>query len=223
MVMKSIYSAIHLAHGQSHAAPSSTEWSADSPRVYLPDGFEKNYSYPVLVWLNDDSPAVFQQRMREISDRNYVGIQIPWSSSMNDLPEKQMPRIEAAVNAVSEYANLHSERVYLMGERSCGAAALQAVLASPLKFAGFLAVDPQVQHLSCSFNNFRTMKHLKGLLAVPGEKASPTVLGYAELLHAGGLQVRVQKYADNEPRSLPRLLDHFLMQQILGEQVKFNR
>ena len=50
------------------------------------------------------------------------------------------------------------------------------------------------------------MKHLKGLLAVAGDKASPTVLGYAELLHAGGLQVRVQKYDDNEPRSLPRLL-----------------
>jgi len=221
--MKSIYSTIHFAHGQSPAAPSSTEWSADSPRVYLPDGFEKNYSYPVLVWLSDESPAAFQQRMREISDRNYVGIQIPWSASMNDMPEKQLPRIEAAVNAVSQFANLHSERVYLAGERRSGAAALQAVLAAPLKFAGFLAIDPQVQHLSCSLNNFRTMKHLKGLLAVPGEKASPTVLGYAELLHAGGLQVRVQKYADNEPRALPRLLDHFLMQQILGEQVKFNR
>jgi phospholipase/carboxylesterase len=66
-----------VPEADSSAAPAAPERPLD-PDVYVPEGYEPNYAYPLVVWLTPAplSGVEFHQFMSQISDRNYLGIQL---------------------------------------------------------------------------------------------------------------------------------------------------
>ncbi len=196
--------------------PSGNHWSADSGNVYLPEGFEKNYSYPVLLWLEDAASAIpFHHRMLEISERNYVGIRISHPELSRLSHEQKMQGIRLALRTVSGYANLHSERIYLLGTEQAGRTALELIFAEPLNFAGFVVVDPEFPEDNFSLRNFRQLKHLRGLVLTRTPKVSGHARRCLETLHAAGLEIRQQAHAGKSQVS-SSLMNRFVMQGILG-------
>lgn len=215
--MKS-FSATHASRQTKQAAPE-LDWSADSPHVYLPETFEKNYAYPVLIMLESSrSTAVeFHESLREISEQNYVGIRIVCNPSSgggeleNDLILQQIHR---AICDVSGYANLHTERLYLVGSGAHATLAMRLVLAEPLKFAGFLVTDPELKNLVLSVQNFRHLKHLRGLILTSEARPAANVRREVEMLHSAGFEIRQQSFADAVKAS--SLMNNFVMQGILS-------
>lgn len=217
--MKSVRSSYLAQSGLVRGESSPADWSADSTDVFLPEGFEKNYAYPVLIWLDSEEGCrgEFQLRMEAISERNYVGIRFPVSEGASGgLLLEEIPR---AVRMVSRYANLHSERIYLCGERHFASLALQHVLAEPGKYGGFVAVAPAALPATVSLGNYRRLKHLRGLfLERPG--GTPSVSPLASLLHASGVEIRQQGCPVEDHASSGGIINRFLMQGILREQMR---
>ncbi len=217
--MKSVRTSYLGQSGLVRGESSTADWSADSTDVFLPVGFEKNYAYPVLIWLDSEEGCrgEFQLRMEAISERNYVGIRFPVPEGASG--ELRLEEIPRAVHMVSRYANLHSERIYLCGERHYASLALQHVLAEPGKFGGFVAVAPVSLSVNISLGNFRQLKHLRGLFLERRGGVS-SVSSLASLLHASGIEIRQQEYPDEEQATSGGIINRFLMQGILREQMR---
>lgn len=195
------------------------DWSEDSANVCLPEFFEKNYAYPALIMLESSlsKTAQFHDSVRAISERNHVGIRVVCEPSSlggelgNDLALSQ---IQKSVRSVSRYANLHSERIYLVGTGIQATLAMRLVLAEPLKFAGFLAIDPEVERGVLSVRHFRQLKHLRGMILTstmfPAEKLRREI----EMLHSSGIEIRQQSFS--QAGKTCSLINNFVMQGILS-------
>src|SRR5258707_2565861 len=52
----------------------------ETDEVYVPENYEPNYAYPLIVWLSPSTGAAIRLRqlMPVISDRNYFGVSLPY-------------------------------------------------------------------------------------------------------------------------------------------------
>lgn len=191
------------------------EWSVDSPDVFLPGGYEPNYAYPLLVWLESaESRCVdFHDRMEGISDRNYVGLRYPIRSDYR--LDQQLAGLPEAVRQVSSFVNLHSERIFLCGVGPWAETAVTQVLSAPRMYGGFVAIQPQELPTVLPVNAYRHWRHLRGLLLTSA--LTPQARHLARVLHAAGTDIRQQPCDMADSNSTHRLINGFLMQGILRE------
>ena len=115
--------------------------------------YESDYAYPVFVWLHGPgaNEHQLQRVMPLLSTRNYVGVGIrgdvclqrgegyDWSLAARRLP-RVVDGIMTAVNAVGQRYHVNSQRVFLAGLGTGGAAALQVGLRHPEEFAGVISL-----------------------------------------------------------------------------------
>ena len=205
----------------SHPPMTAAAWSADTARVFLPVGFEKYYAYPVLVFLTpaEQGNGAFHDQMLAISDRNFVGINIPVGVEEGGSLEQLQERVETAVQAVNAYANLHGERIYLLGTGGLARTAMQLALDYQFSYAGFIATAPVCQPQDLSLKNFRKFRHLRGLILDRTQEATSTGAALAKMLHHAGLELRYQPLpatsASHESSGSPQI-NGFIMQAILA-------
>ena len=100
------------------SAPCSTETGAVAgARVFIPQGYEPAYDYPLLVWLTAPTARFDLGRaMARTSLRNFIAVQ--------PAPGCGSAGIWRAVDRVAGRLAVHPRRVYLVGLGSLGTEAL---------------------------------------------------------------------------------------------------
>ena len=130
------------------AATTSEEFS-----LFVPMHYEKNYSYPLIVWLhsNEQKASQIQKVMLDMSMRNYVGI-APQSAIGNsqtgffwdqDVESIDMAHeaVLAAIDQATLRFNIASHRVFLAGLGAGGTMAFRLAFERPDIFAGVMSIN----------------------------------------------------------------------------------
>ena len=121
--------------------------------LFGPLQYEKNYAYPLIVWLHSDSQkaAQLQSILPEISMKNYVGVapQAPvgnfqcgyhWDQDFDSIQAAQ-ESVFAAIEVARSRFNINPNRIFLAGLDGGGTMALRIAMSHPERFAGVIALN----------------------------------------------------------------------------------
>jgi len=145
----------------SKVASGITPFAYDSPAssseretcLFGPLQYEKNYAYPLIVWLHADSQkaAQLQSVLPEISMKNYVGVapQAPvgnfhcgyhWDQDFDSIQAAQ-ESVFAAIESARSRFSINSKRIFIAGLGGGGTMALRIAMSQPEYFAGVIALN----------------------------------------------------------------------------------
>jgi phospholipase/carboxylesterase len=183
--------------------------------VYIPDHYEPNYPYPLLVWVVPDSAprGILKPLMRRISERNSCGAVVRATS-----PGLLEDRLTATVANLRRRYHIHSERVYLAGSGAQGTQALALGLSRPEWFGGMIAISPQLPLRPRLLSRFDAVRGKRVFLATSGVDRSQIdrLESLQRLLWSAGLSVRACVCDSPEPddRGLLREINRWMIQAI---------
>ena len=224
---------------QAVGADESGVWEGATslPYVYLPDKYEANYAYPLIVWLTDPlhSERQLLDFMPILSDQNYVAMSLPGFGNACRTVTGQQPSTEPVIDDVAASLrdrvyqvrriwHVHSERVYVAGCDRAASLALGLLLKYPEWFAGSLCFG----HVDCPSQGSLTQYHeLHGkrvFLGADMRQPRASLSAFARttrLLHSAGLKVSARMYDAEEPVTSEVLTDanHWLMEGVCESNV----
>ncbi len=135
--------------------------TGESTGLYIPEKYEPNYPYPVILWFHDagGNETNLLSLMPAISSQNYFGLSLRGSLAQEtgfDWPidADSLTRLEndiyKTVCELRRNFHIHSERVFMAGSGSGATTALRLLLSRTEWFAGVFAfggelppLDPQ--------------------------------------------------------------------------------
>jgi len=184
--------------------------------VFVPERYEPNYAYPLIVWLSPAEAASdeLQKRMRRLSERNYFGLAV--ACDAEDAPDSH---VFEAVARVRRRWHLHTERIYLAGQGTHAAAALRRGLAHPEWFAGVIALSPVFERLPRLLDRFDDLRHKRVFVSHSSGDAAAVADGanrLQRLLWTAGLSVCGRRGEGQEPvdAGLLRALNEWLISSL---------
>lgn len=191
-------------------------------RLVVPEHYEPNYSYPLVVWMLNPGQSIgeFREIARGVSDRNYITLAFrpqPAAAGAPALVDEQ--RLLATVaDARAEY-NIHVGRVFLAGFDAGAGAALRLALKRPEWFAGMAAFGaglPAERQLLNRFRDLRCKRVLIGTGAADETYSPARLSADARLLHAAGLRLCTRVYDCGHELAplMLRDLDRWIMREI---------
>jgi phospholipase/carboxylesterase len=207
-------------------------------RTFLPTGYERNYPYPLLVFLHGHggSEEEVLRLAPRLSRRNYVciGLRGPhplaprpdgrraytWGDGQADaLLEEYVFR---AVEQTRRHYHIHSERIYLAGFREGATLAYRLGLLFPERFAGVIALNGSMPRRGGPLLRLPEVRQLRVLIGHGiANPVVPLSLARADfrLFYAAGLDVHLYTYPTTH-RVHPDMLrdiDRWIMQRISDE------
>jgi phospholipase/carboxylesterase len=217
-----------------HAQPATQR---PARTVYVPEYYEPNYAYPLIVWVQEQGGNVFelQRVLPLISSRNYVGMSLgltlpgtcPAGSEQTEAPylrvEALEKQVQEQVRELRRQYHIHSERIFLAGFGEGASLALQLGLARPEWFAGMICLGGHFPITPHSLRRFRDLRGKRVLLGAGSRDRKVSVSETVEasrLLHAAGMRVCTRIYDAGHQLTRPMLLDidRWVMQEILQPQ-----
>jgi phospholipase/carboxylesterase len=213
--------------------PSSQD-SATYYHLLGPELYEKNYAYPLVIWLHGPGGNERQLLpiMREISLRNYVAVAPRGTSSeangegydwSNDdySVDRARQAVRQCVRVACEKYNVNRARIFLAGLHSGGTLALRLALSEPEHFAGVASVGGTFPQGCRALLRYRAAQELPLLMLRGLESATYTEAIFCEelrLFHAGALKVHCRQYLAGDEPTVPMFkdLNGWLMEQITG-------
>ena len=198
--------------------------------ICVPDNYEENYAYPLLIWLpptggsERDLPGV----MQSISTQNYFGMSLRglmpcpegfgWSQSPEQLADLA-DRIYRWVGELRREYHIHSERVFVAGFDDGGTTALSLLLDHPDWFAGAVSMSGPFPWQRNALVRFRELRDCRVLLTAGAhDRVNPIGLSRAtnRLLYSAGVSVSLQTFESaHEPTpEMYRFVDQWMMQGI---------
>lgn len=215
--------------------PASQLWLSENTVAFVPEHYEANYAYPLIVWLSQTDADLNQllDLMPRISTRNYLAVAMalpdegpssPVAGGISAGSGDWERAVQDGIVRLRDEYHVNSERIYLAGLHAGGATALELMLARPEWFCGAIsfgcdwAADRVAKESPRppALVRFRDLQDKRVLLSA-GSRSSRFVLTdfvkAGRLLHAAGVQVTPKIYdtADHPPRELLREIDHWLM------------
>lgn len=217
---------------------SPRELARSAPQVDLPQcllvpqHYERNYAYPLLVWMHDGGgrEQELKQIMPLVSLRNYVSLAVRgtsqvdsgfgWSETAEGI-EAAETRVAEAVAAAQRRFNVHRDRVFLAGAGAGGTMALRLALRSAERYAGGASIGgsfPQghrpLMRLHAARDSKLLIMHCRDSQTYRVEQ----VCGELSLFHAAGMSVTLRQYpcGDELTTQMLRDLDVWLMEQVTG-------
>lgn len=167
--------------------------------VFVPENYEPNYAYPLIVWLhgNGGNELELFDLMAQISSRNYVGLSVRaplaatnglgrrfrWSLSERAVDDFR-EQLYAAVCGIRRDYHVHSERVFIGGFDAGGTMALRLMLSRPAWFGGAAAFAARFPETKAPLARFRELRGKRVLL---GAGSCDTTVSLAEVIRAGRL------------------------------------
>ena len=125
----------------------------DDCSVFVPIHYERNYSYPLIVWLHSDGETSRQieQIMPMTSMRNYIGVAPQstlgdrrrgyfWQQSSGHIKQAHQS-IDKAIEQVSLRYNVCSQRIFIAGYGAGGTMAYRVAFERPELFAGVISIN----------------------------------------------------------------------------------
>jgi predicted esterase len=205
--------------------------------LYVPELYEENYPYPLLIWLNDSGNDQWelQSLMSQISTRNYVGMSFHgnlraaktsqedsrWSESDQHI-ESILKRLHSTVCRLRQVCHIHSERIYLAGVGEAATMALRLLVERPEWFAGAISLGgglPKLIGLSAGNQNLQKKRIFQSSIHpdVATQHSETTQTVHIEwLLRKAGMQVVTRRYDTRAAVSskMFREINHWVMDGI---------
>lgn len=199
--------------------------------LYVPEHYEPNYPYPLLIWLDDCGGSrgdewELQSLMSQISTRNSVGMSFPgslqtsktlqggsrWSESEQHI-ERFLWRLHATVCKLRQVCHIHSERIYLAGIGESATMALRLLVARPEWFAGAISLGgelPKRIDLPAGHQNLQNKRVFQGTIQqdIAAQQSETAQTVQTEwLLRKAGMHVVTRSYDTNEAGASTQNLD----------------
>jgi phospholipase/carboxylesterase len=238
---------IKTSHGS--AAPSAFALEgSDYPgsgqteiSLFFPRRYEKNYDYPLVVWLHGggDNQQQIIQVMPHISGQNYVAVGVQgtsldmesghgfcWVESEQDADEA-VRRVFEAIEIATCRASINYERIFIGGYQCGGSMALRVAMQYPETFAGAFSINGGVPRTGQPLSKLEQLRDLPLFISF-GETAqqysSTDACQDLKLAHAAHLSVMFRQYACGDELRTPVLSDinHWLMERITGQPMPEN-
>jgi phospholipase/carboxylesterase len=218
-------------------AANRTDSAGRPTCLFVPEHYEANYAYPLIVWLHGggENERDLLNAMPLISQRNYLGLSLRgplsfrdtattvdrrrggyhWPSSDDELSEFETSLYEAVCNLRREY-HIHSERIFLAGFDEGATVALDLFLRQPQRYGGAVCLGgtlPKSRHALARFRDLRSKRVLissgsRDAISTPADNVQAS-----RLLHSAGMSVSTQIVdAGHEvTRTMLRQIDHWIM------------
>jgi phospholipase/carboxylesterase len=223
---------------ETHAQPDalSPTGAQSSPcGVFVPENYEPNYAYPLVVWLHEAgrSERDIVEALPKISMRNYLGLALRgtapikgdaaagfrWSRKGNASAQLE-DELYANVRRLRRRFHIHTERVFLVGAGEGGTMAWDLFLMRPQWFAGIAVLGGKFPWGHRPLRHFRDLSGKHALIVSDTQHAASR--GQAErvgqLLYSAGLEVAVRApgSAQTLSRAMLRHVDRWIMGAIGG-------
>jgi phospholipase/carboxylesterase len=224
------------------SAPTQTR--ADQPQVrgaaraalpqcvLVPQHYERNYAYPLLVWMHDlgGDERELKRIMPLVSLRNYVSVAVQgtsqleqgfgWEESADGIATAESRAAEAVAQAKQRF-NVHSDRVFLVGAGAGGTMAMRLALRSPECYAGGASIGGCFPQGHSPLARLELARRSRLLIMHCRDSQSytvPQVCDELALFHAAGMSVTLRQYpcGDELTTQMLRDLDIWLMEQVTG-------
>jgi pimeloyl-ACP methyl ester carboxylesterase len=183
--------------------------------VFVPQGCEPGYDYPLIVWLADPAESFDLGRaMVRLSLRNFVGIQ----------PARGDTAVWRAIDRVSNRFSIHSKRIWLVGHRAGGTEAFRMACRHPDTFAGAVSLGGSFPIDEPVLGRLPEIRRMPMLLCATSASvtAAPAALDRTlRLFHAcgGTLAVRIYQRGDELSRTTLADVNRWLMDETCGTTV----
>jgi phospholipase/carboxylesterase len=199
--------------------------------LFLPQHYEVNYSYPLIVWLHgaDDDERQVNRIAPLVSLRNYAAIGprgtvacqqagYRWSQKMEHIAAAE-ERVFKSIRIASRWLNIASTRIYLAGYGCGGTMALRLALANPGRFAGVLSIGGGLPTTLRPLARFDELRGTKVFLATgrhSDEYPEAAVCRDLRLMHAANMAVNLRQYPTGDDVTTDMLADmnRWIMEQI---------
>ena len=192
------------------------------PSLFVPLHYEKNYAYPLIVWLhsNGDDQSQVLRIMPTLSLRNFVSV-APQASDGNNpcgfFWEQTVHGIEHAQAAVKDainYAqiklNIASHRIFLAGYGAGGTMAFRVGLQLSQILAGVISINGPLPNGMTPLRDWMTCRKVPVFWAhcrksqVFNEKL---LCDQLKLLHVAGFNVTLRQYPNGDELPAHSLTD----------------
>lgn len=206
--------------------------------LFMPLHYERNYAYPLLVWLHGprDSEQQLKRLMPLVSMRNYVAVAprgvvehkphdgratvYSWPDDERSLDEVEQRAFDGIASACGK-ANIARRRIFVAGFASGGTAALRLALRNPGRFAGVLSLCGQFPLGGSPLARLEEVRRTPLFLAAgqtAAQYAPEIVCQDLRLLHSAGMNVSLRVYPCGDEIS-PHMLtdmDRWMMELVTG-------
>jgi phospholipase/carboxylesterase len=213
------------------------EEDGDSHCIFTPLHYERNYAYPLIVWMHgpDDDERQVTRVMPLVSMRNYVavgvrgtlaceqGLGYRWTQRAAHIALAE-ERVVSAIAAARRWLNIAPSRIYLAGYDCGGTMALRIALNQPRAFAGGLSIGGAFPSTLRPLGQLHAARHLKILLATARDSrnySQARVCEHLRLFHTAGMSVDLRQYPCGDELTTNMLsdLDRWIMSQLVEPQM----
>ncbi len=213
----------------------STATEAESHAFFAPLHYERNYAYPLVVWLHgpQDSEDQLRRIMPLVSMRNYVAVAprgtlaadvetgqggYHWQPSADHI-ELAEQRVFECLELAQQRFHIDSSRIFLAGYAEGGTMAYRIALSHPRHFAGVLSLGGAFPTGDRPLRNVNQSRRLPLLLAAGRDStiySEAMVCRDLRLLHAAGMTVTLRLYPCGDELSSGMLadIDRWMMEQV---------
>ncbi len=210
--------------------------------VLAPLHYERNYAYPLLVWLHaeGENESSIKNVMPQISMRNYVAIaprgtrELPaagdqdflpgftWRQSEEDIFVAQQ-RILGAIEEADKRFNVHRRRVFLAGASCGGTMAFRIAMSYPERFAGVISLGGAFPRRHAPLVRLMEARRLPVFIGAGRESSvygQNLICDNLRLFHTAGMCVTLRLYPGSEDASKLALtdVDRWIMEVISEDQ-----
>lgn len=200
--------------------------------LLAPLHYERNYAYPLVVWLHSEGGDEREVRtvMQHVSLRNYVavGVRGParqrlgycWPQTAQSIAAAELSILDAVSRARERY-HIHSERIFVVGYESAGTLALRVALRNPERFAGAASLNGPFPEGYAPLARLESARSLKLLIAHCRDSRTypiDRICQELSLFHTAGMAIHLRQYPCDDELTTQMLsdLDGWLMEQVTG-------
>lgn len=224
--------AVEATGRQSHSEDRIRPVDRDGT-LFLPQRYEPNYRYPLLVWLPDSRSSRFDlgRVMSRVSLRNHVAILPAGLLGANSAdsaalsadgprgPHDRESAVWEAVGRARREASVAPSRIFLVGQGDGGTEAFRIGCRHADEFAGVISVGGPFPEGETAFARLETVRRLPMLLCCRQDSDTARRLDRTlRLFHAAGGRLAVRLYPSVDSLTAAMLADvnRWVMEQVCG-------
>lgn len=187
------------------------------PAVFVPQGYEAAYDYPLLVWLPGSRPGFDLGRaMGRLSLRNFVAVQPAGPEGDGE------QAVWRAIDAVRDRLSVHPRRTFLIGRGDGGCEAFRIACRHVESFAGVVSLGGPFPICEPLFARLHEVRRLPMLLCRSVDADADEVRDTdrtLRLFHAAGAMLSMRIYPRSGSLSRAALGDvnRWVMGEVCGE------
>ncbi len=212
---------------------TSSDWPVS---IYVPERYEENYAYPLIVWFHDTGhhDGQIESFLEAVSPQNYCGLGIQgnvalqsphafdWNPDALEYgPVRLRDLLSVTVRRMRQAFHIHSERIFLAGCGTGADIALTQLGQAPQWYAGGVLLNPACGRPAMDALMTARLSGLPLLWTVPENASGPHLARHVEAVQlarmAGAVpEVRVTNRELDPESPDVRFLDQWLLSHLTG-------